>query len=173
MLEDWPYHCKGGVFPLTVFGDDDRLTSTMFCMMIAEYPCLAGKSLPLCIVLAINVAEMSFPAAMAVAAQTSQVGEFRVVQDNVEPNPFRAAEQTNRPSRKHAAMAGLLILVGVASAGLMLLALVVIWGRRVRRMTRKTLPKHSQVDDLWYLRPSKQTLASEDEQQIDADAETK
>ena len=50
------------------------------------------------------------------------------------------------------------------------------WGlpysRRVRRMARKTLPKHSQVDDLWYLRPSKQTLTSEEEQQIDADAET-
>lgn len=54
--------------------------------------------------------------------------------------------------------AGMLLLVGIAFVGLLLVGLTIIWGSRVRRLARRPLPEQSPVDDLWYLKPSKQRL---------------
>lgn len=56
---------------------------------------------------------------------------------------------------KQAATIGFLLLAVITFTGLTLVALVVVWGHRVRRVVRGPLPAQSARDEFWYLRPPK------------------
>lgn len=45
------------------------------------------------------------------------------------------------------------MLAGIIIGGTMLLALVVMWGNRTRRLARRPLPPVAQRDELWFLKP--------------------
>jgi hypothetical protein len=64
--------------------------------------------------------------------------------------PGETAAQRRHKTRV-AEVAGLLLLILVA-AGVLLVAGVIVWGARVRRLVRAPLPKPSEPDPLWYLR---------------------
>lgn len=68
----------------------------------------------------------------------------------VEHGPETAEE--HREKEKMANVA-LVLLVGIASAGILLIAGVLIWGSRVRRISRHR-EKAAPLDPLWYLRGS-------------------
>lgn len=54
--------------------------------------------------------------------------------------------------KQRAATAAVYLAVGVAFVGILLIALVLIWGIRVRRLARRRVPSQSLPDPLWYLR---------------------
>lgn len=56
--------------------------------------------------------------------------------------------------QREKAMIGLMVLVGIATAGLGLLALVILWGHRIRRISRLPLPQAERGDELFYLKQS-------------------
>jgi hypothetical protein len=45
------------------------------------------------------------------------------------------------------------MLAGIIVGGTLLLALVVMWGNRTRRLARRPLPPVAQRDELWFLKP--------------------
>ena len=47
------------------------------------------------------------------------------------------------------------MLAAILFGGTLLLALVVLWGNRTRRLARTPLPPVSKLDELWFLRPKK------------------
>ncbi|HLJ09668.1 MAG TPA: hypothetical protein VKU82_00690 [Planctomycetaceae bacterium] len=61
----------------------------------------------------------------------------------------------DRPPEKRSVSLALFMLGGIIVAGTLLLALVVMWGNRTRRLARRPLPGVSKRDDLWFLRPAK------------------
>lgn len=76
------------------------------------------------------------------------------------PEVERVEQQVETPEEKQkreAVVAGSLILILVVIAGIGLLAMVLILGRRMRRLTRQTLPGCKPQDDLWFLRKPKAT----------------
>ncbi len=73
----------------------------------------------------------------------------------------QAAEELSKDERKQKAVTlGLMILFCIALTGLGLLAVVIIWGHRVRRISRKPLPAAPRGDDLFYLKNDKQQKAN-------------
>ena len=56
--------------------------------------------------------------------------------------------------KQEQATIGMLVLVGIGLAGLGLIGLVIIWGHRIRRVSRH-IPEEKQRDELFYLKPSK------------------
>ena len=77
-----------------------------------------------------------------------------------------AADLHDSPSplpRKHQSgpdtfIVSILILAGIAMVGIFILAFIIIWGQRLRRFVRKPFPKQSLGDELWYLRPPKNSV---------------
>lgn len=67
-----------------------------------------------------------------------------------------AASDEPQEESKEAATIGFLLLSVITFTGLSLVAFVVIWGHRVRRVVRGSLPSQSARDELWYLRPPKE-----------------
>lgn len=58
--------------------------------------------------------------------------------------------------KQQRATAGLMALCGILIGGLMFLALVMIWGARLRRLARRELPAQKTLqNDLWFLKPPK------------------
>ena len=57
--------------------------------------------------------------------------------------------------KERVATAAIFLLALVAFTGLALLALVIFWGYRTRRIARSPLPATRQGDPFWYLRPKK------------------
>lgn len=70
-------------------------------------------------------------------------------------------ESTNPPEhhddkvRNQAYQVGVMMIGGILIAGVGLLALVMIWGNRMRRIARQPLPTVAPRDELWYLRNKK------------------
>lgn len=97
-------------------------------------------------------------AAVEVGAETESPAPRRETRD----------EQSERPDREHqkrvvrAAGYVLLVILGLGAA---LIGLVVLWGRRMRRMARKPARRQSAPDQLWYLRPKKVPPAADTKQQ--------
>jgi hypothetical protein len=58
-------------------------------------------------------------------------------------------------SKKQALTLGFIMLGCIIVGGTMLLALVVMWGNRTRRLARSPLPPVSKRDELWFLKPKK------------------
>lgn len=75
------------------------------------------------------------------------------------PHPDEAEQQR----RQNTVTVGVLILVGVAAIGLLLIAGALIWGAKVRRMVRPTEVEPTRHDDLWYLRKGKQVVGDTEE----------
>jgi len=72
------------------------------------------------------------------------------------PSPQRIPAANEQQRR--VVTAGMLLLVGIAFVGLLLVGLTIVWGSRVRRLARRPLPEQSPVDELWYLKPKKPML---------------
>ncbi len=51
---------------------------------------------------------------------------------------------------------GIVLLAGIAMLGVLLLAIVLVWGSRIRRLARNPLPVQCRGDELWYLRAKKE-----------------
>ncbi len=65
-------------------------------------------------------------------------------------NDARAADKQRK------AMAALLALCGILIGGLMFVAVVMIWGARLRRQARRELPPQNTLQNtLWFLKPPK------------------
>lgn len=75
----------------------------------------------------------------------------------------REDDPPNQEARERVATAATILLALVAFIGLALLALVMFWGYRTRRIARTPLPPARQPDPFWYLRPGKDEPKSEDE----------
>lgn len=71
--------------------------------------------------------------------------------------PDDGESEAERQRRERVVTGGMLLLAGIAAAGAALVGLVVLWGVRVRRVLRRPLPEQSARDNLWYLRPKKET----------------
>ncbi|OYW22832.1 MAG: hypothetical protein B7Z55_04195 [Planctomycetales bacterium 12-60-4] len=120
---------------------------------------------------------------LAVALQMA-VGTSRAAEP---PAPNEAAAAESAPvqaadneaaaavrERRRNAYAGLMALMGIALTGVGLVAIVVIWGRHLRRANRKPLPSADLKDELWFLRARQDVDRAErelttDESQNDED----
>lgn len=58
-------------------------------------------------------------------------------------------------AKKQALSLGFIMLACIIVGGTFLLTLVVIWGNRMRRLARSPLPPVSKRDELWFLKPKK------------------
>lgn len=71
--------------------------------------------------------------------------------------PAKPAAETDDETEKHQrALIGLMALCGILIGGLGFLAVVMIWGARLRRMARRELPPQKTLqNELWFLKPPK------------------
>lgn len=58
----------------------------------------------------------------------------------------------DREAKERAVSAGILVLLGITIAGMGMVLLVMIWGRRVRRISLRSSGKTAPADPFWYLR---------------------
>lgn len=70
--------------------------------------------------------------------------------DETSDAPVPAEEEG--AARRRAYSMGIVMLGAILICGVSLVALVLLWGHRVRRIARQPLPKVAQRDDLWYLK---------------------
>jgi hypothetical protein len=73
-----------------------------------------------------------------------------------------AVETPEEKQKREAVVIGGLMLILVVVTGIGLVAMVLILGRRMRRLTRKTLPTAGPTDDLWFLRKPKRSEPDRD-----------
>jgi hypothetical protein len=72
-------------------------------------------------------------------------------------------ETPEEKQKREAVVVGSLMLILVVVTGIGLVSMVLILGRRMRRMTRKPLPTAGPGDDLWFLRKPKRPEPDRDE----------
>lgn len=66
------------------------------------------------------------------------------------------AETEDETEKQQRALIGLMALCGILIGGLGFLAVVMIWGARLRRMARRELPQQKTLqNELWFLKPPK------------------
>lgn len=90
---------------------------------------------------------------------------FATAQDVDSPSVSPVAEVREQPQddpvnaqkQKQSALAGLLIVGLLAFIGIVLVLVVIVWGKRLRRLNNAPLPKQHPGDPLWYLRTNGQT----------------
>ena len=75
------------------------------------------------------------------------------------PPPSSAADEQ---AKRQALSFGFIMLAGIIVGGALLLALIVIWGNRTRRLAQSPLPPVSKRDELWYLKPKKDSQDESD-----------
>jgi heme/copper-type cytochrome/quinol oxidase subunit 2 len=98
---------------------------------------------------------------LAIAAQpeiaTAQVPQnrpdFPAAQESVDPAPPIVVD----PQKKNAVWLAFMMWAGIIFGGVILLALVVMWGNRTRRLARSPLPLVAKRDELWFLKPKPPT----------------
>ena len=73
------------------------------------------------------------------------------------PEPARPLPTPDSPAKTQALSFAFVMLAGIIVGGAMLLALVVIWGNRTRRLARSPLPPVAPRDELWFLKPRKES----------------
>lgn len=91
-----------------------------------------------------------------------------------QPNEEDEASNREDVRKKRTVTVAIYLLWAVVFGVLAVLALMVIWGHRLRRIARKPLPRQTQTDAFWYLRPDK-TLDVGDSPELsesDPDAES-
>ena len=90
---------------------------------------------------------------MIVAAITAeQPNPTNVSAEEKKRTDPESAAPADGPQPKRVVGAALFLLVLTALIGLALIGLVMLWGRRMRRVARRALPQQSRRDELWYLR---------------------
>ena len=70
-----------------------------------------------------------------------------------EPDAFAAPVASDPQLKKHAVWLAFAMWAGIIFGGVILLALVVMWGNRTRRLARSPLPPVAKRDELWFLKP--------------------
>ena len=75
----------------------------------------------------------------------------------------RNVDEPNQEAKERVATVAISLFALVAFAGLALLALVIFWGYRTRRIARSPLPPARQLDPFWYLRAEKRPPGEDDE----------
>jgi len=71
--------------------------------------------------------------------------------------------------KRRRAMAGLMAVSGILILGVMFLAVVLIWGARLRRLARRELPAQTTLqNDLWFLKPPKPAAGEGDSETPEA-----
>lgn len=75
----------------------------------------------------------------------------------------RKVDEPNQEAKERVATVAISLFALVAFAGLALLALVIFWGYRTRRIARSPLPPARQLDPFWYLRAEKRPPGEDDE----------
>ena len=70
------------------------------------------------------------------------------------------AEIPDRTQRQRVVTVAIYLLGGIVVGGLALIGLVLLWGVRMRRIARPSLPEQTEVDELWYLKPKKRKPTS-------------
>ena len=86
------------------------------------------------------------------SAQTSAPTEGAAVSDRSHDLTAEDESPIDDEEKQRAATAAVYLAAGVAFVGILLIALVLIWGVRVRRLARTRVPSQSHPDPLWYLR---------------------
>ena len=70
-----------------------------------------------------------------------------------EPSGLSSAIATDPQLKKNAVWLAFMMWAGIIFGGVILLALVVMWGNRTRRLARSPLPRVAKRDELWFLKP--------------------
>ncbi len=68
------------------------------------------------------------------------------------PDPTK---EIDTPAKRQALSLAVFMLGGIIVAGTLLLILVVMWGNRTRRLAQSALPPVAKRDELWFLKPKK------------------
>lgn len=72
------------------------------------------------------------------------------------PTPAEAdAKKAIEKEKRTRAYAGLMALVGIVVTGLAVVAVVMLWARRLRRINRMAPTRTVVKDELWFLQPSR------------------
>lgn len=69
-----------------------------------------------------------------------------------------ASPADRRPAQREArraAGAAVYLLAGILAVGILLIALVMIWGHRLRRIIRTAPARSTSLDEFWYLRQNR------------------
>jgi hypothetical protein len=85
------------------------------------------------------------------AATENNAGTKTGTKSETETAPAAETEAERRHKTRVVEVAGLLLLLLVAG-GVLLIATVIVWGARARRIVRAPLPSRPELDPLWYLR---------------------
>ncbi len=95
--------------------------------------------------------------AMRLAAADPPVPETALVVDpaTVPETPPELPAKPNEQERRVKVTAGLAALAGITITGIVLAAVIVIWGGRLRRLVREPLTATGRQDPFWFLRPKK------------------
>lgn len=79
------------------------------------------------------------------------------------PGNADSAQAANAPTpaqREQIATIAMTMFAGILCGAIFLLALILIWGRRLRRLARASTPKPTAVNETWYLKPDKEDSAA-------------
>ena len=111
------------------------------------------------------------PATMA-SPQTGPTSSPPAADD--QPNEENEAPNREDKRKRRAVRVAIYLLWAVVFGVFAVLVLMAIWGHHLRRIARKPLPRQTQTDEFWYLRPDK-TLEVGDSPELsesDPDAES-
>jgi hypothetical protein len=81
----------------------------------------------------------------------------------------RPATADDEEARRRAYSLGMVLIGLVLICGVALLALVLLWGSRARRIAREPLPRISPHDELWFLKRKKDMAAPSDSAEDEGD----
>lgn len=89
------------------------------------------------------------------------------------PAPERKEVDPRWKERQEKAFFGAMAIVGIGCAGLLLIMLTMLWGWRVRRISRAPLPPVSPGPEFWFLKPDRSTgsYASAADAEADSDGD--
>lgn len=100
------------------------------------------------------ISESTTPGETPVSGEQEAAVSSRRVDQPALPSPPTPAER----EKTVRAYAALMAIVGIAFAGLGLIALTIIGARRLRRVSKSPLPSADLKQELWFLRPPKRPL---------------
>lgn len=93
------------------------------------------------------------PAETAIAAEASPDAESG---EAIAARRQKVIDEENEKEKlRKSALAGLLVLSLICIVFLVLIILVALWARRIRMLTRESVPEQRPGDPLWYLRKGK------------------
>jgi hypothetical protein len=90
----------------------------------------------------------------------TRIGAQENLDEAAEAEPHSPAPAFNEPEARRAFDAGVLMLATILIAGVGLMALILLWGSRARRIARQPLPTVAPRDELWYLKNKKESATA-------------